>query len=207
MFSCYLASEPSKTRPHQPTQADREIWSSLRSLPAAKASAQGVQLSRWGNGFPVALLRLLQLGNSLADTAVMGEARLRELYYINLKGDAGLFARQAFAPGNGIARSIADVASHLDNGITIEEMAAYAGMSRAVFHRKFKQVTTMLLVRFVKIMILNNAAMKISGGMTVSKAAMDVGYVSASQFSRDFKRTYGRSPRQWGYRRQSAACA
>ncbi|WP_278246587.1 helix-turn-helix domain-containing protein [Cognatiyoonia koreensis] len=44
---------------------------------------------------------------------------------------------------------------------------------------------------------LNSAAMKIAGGMTVNEAAMGVGYVSPSQFSREFKRMYGQSPRQW----------
>lgn len=34
----------------------------------------------------------------------------------------------------------------------------------------------------------DTAAMKIAGGMTVNEAAMDVGYVSPSQFSRKFKR-------------------
>lgn len=77
-------------------------------------------------------------------------------------------------------------------------MATRAGMSRAVFHRKFKKVTTMAPIQFVKSMRLNNAAMKIASGMTVNEAALDVGYVSPSQFSREFKRMYGQSPRQWG---------
>ncbi|MEM6868812.1 MAG: AraC family transcriptional regulator, partial [Cyanobacteria bacterium P01_C01_bin.121] len=147
--------------------------------------------------FSDALLRLLQLGKSQTDIAVLGDARLRELYYTVLKGEASLFARQAFGTGNAIARSIAYLSSHLNQPITIDEMATRAGMSRAVFHRKFKQATTMSPIQFVKSMRLNNAAMKIAGGMTVNEAAMEVGYVSASQFSREFKRLYGQSPRQW----------
>lgn len=57
-----------------------------------------------------------------------------------------------------------------------------------------QKVTTMSPIQFVKSMRLNNAAMKIAGGSTVSEAAMGVGYVSASQFSREFKRMYGQSP-------------
>lgn len=67
-------------------------------------------------------------------------------------------------------------------------MANRAEMSRAVFHRKFKQATTMPPVQFVKSMRLNTAAMKIAAGMTVDAAATDAGYVSPSQFSREFKR-------------------
>ena len=174
------------------------------SLPALKGDlrAQGIRLAEWDEGFTDALQRLLQLGANPTDAAVLGDARLRELYYAILQGEAGLFARQAFGAGNAIARSIAHVSSHLDAPISIEEMAARAGMSRAVFHRKFKQVTTMAPIQFVKSMRLNNAAMKIAGGMTVNEAAIDVGYVSPSQFSREFKRMYGQSPRQWSEAQQ-----
>ncbi|MCH2077769.1 MAG: helix-turn-helix transcriptional regulator [Rhodobacteraceae bacterium] len=71
-------------------------------------------------------------------------------------------------------------------------------MSWAVFHLKFKEVTTISPIQFVKAMRLNSAAMMIAGGTVVSKAALKMGYASASQFSRAFKRMYGQSPRQWG---------
>ena len=38
--------------------------------------------------------------------------------------------------------------------------------------------------------------------MNVSKAAMDVEYVSSSQFSREFRRLCGQSPRQWSNNKQ-----
>ena len=163
---------------------------------------QGFGLACWDDAFAEALLRLLQLGDSLADTAVLGDGRLREVYYAILKGDAGDSARRAFGVGNEIARTIEYLSSHLDGVITIEDMAAQVGMSRAVFHRKFKQATTMSPIQFVKSMRLNKAAMKIAGGMNVNEAAMAVGYVSSSQFSREFKRMYGQSPRQWSHSKQ-----
>jgi len=160
---------------------------------------QGLALARWDEAFAEALLRLLQLGDSPADTAVLGEGRLRELYYAVLKGEAGDSARRAFGVGNEIARAIGSLSSRLDEAVTIDELAAKAGMSRAVFHRKFKQATTMSPIQFVKAMRLNHAAMKIAAGMTVNEAASQVGYVSSSQFSREFKRMYGESPRQWSH--------
>lgn len=165
---------------------------------------QGLALARWDDAFSNALLRLrlLALGDSAVDSAVLGDGRLRELYYAILQGDAGDSARRAFGVGNEIARSIAYLASHLDETVTIEELSAQVGMSRAVFHRKFKQATTMSPIQFVKAMRLNQAAMKIAGGMTVNEAALGVGYVSASQFSREFKRMYGQSPKQWRQSKQ-----
>lgn len=158
---------------------------------------QGIALARWDEVFTEALLRLIQLGDSPTDATVLGNGRLRELYYAVFNGDAGDSARRAFGVGNEIARAIDYLSSHLDKVVTIEDMATQVGMSRAVLHRKFKQATTMSPIQFMKSMRLNNAAMKIAGGKTVNEAAMEVGYVSSSQFSREFKRTYGQSPRQW----------
>ena len=86
------------------------------------------------------------------------------------------------------------LSSNLDKAVTIEDMAEQVGMSRAVFHRKFKQATTMSPIQFAKSMRLDSAAMKMATGMSVNEAAFEVGYVSSSQFSREFKRMYGQSP-------------
>lgn len=180
------------------TELTMEMQNAGVSIPMARGTspANGIKFAQWDEAASDALLRLLQLGNSLADTAVLGEMRLRELCYAILMGDAGAFMRQSFGVGNAIARSIAHMSSNLDAPISIDDMATRAGMSRAVFHRKFKQVTTIPPIQFVKSMRLNNATIKIAGGMTAKEAAMEVGYVSTSQFSREFKRIYGQSPRQ-----------
>ncbi|GAA0411175.1 AraC family transcriptional regulator [Cocleimonas flava] len=166
---------------------------------------QGFALAQWDDSFSEALLRLLQLTDTPEDTSVLGNGRLRELYYAVLKGDAGDSARRAFGVGNEIARSIEYLSTRLDEAVTIEEMASKAGMSRAVYHRKFKQATTLSPIQFVKSMKLNSAAMKIAGGMNVNVAAMEVGYTSSSQFSREFKRLYGESPKQWSHLKQLAS--
>ena len=165
--------------------------------PSRGSLPQGFALASWDDAFTDSLLRLLQLEDSSSDAAVLGKGRLREVYYAILMGEAGDSARRAFGVGNEIARAIEYVSSRLDEAVTIEDLATQVGMSRAVFHRKFKQATTMSPIQFVKSMRLNNAAMKIASGMTVNEAAMEVGYVSSSQFSREFKRMYGQSPKQW----------
>ncbi len=160
-------------------------------------SPSAIRLSPWDEEFSDALLRILQLGVDETDIAVLGAARLRELHYAVLKGEAGHFARRAFGVGNAIARAIAHISINLGVPISIEEMATRAGMSRAVFHRKFKRATTMSPIQFVKTMRLNTAGMLIADGMVVNQAALNVGYASPSQFSREFKRAFGRSPKEW----------
>ncbi len=194
LYGVYISLNPRMMR-----DLTLEMENAGRAVHASNGgpASQAIRLAHWDNAFSEAVLRLLQLGDDTTDTAILGEARLRELLYAILKGEAGVFARQAFGVGNAIARSITHVSSHLNDPISIDDLATRAGMSRAVFHRKFKRATTMSPIQFVKSMRLNNAAMRISEGMTVSEAAMDVGYVSPSQFSREFKRIYGQSPRQW----------
>ena len=165
--------------------------------PKGEPLPQGFALAGWDEAFTGALLRLLQLGGNTVDTAVLGKGRLREVYYAILNGDAGYSARRAFGVGNEIAKAIEFLSTRLHEPVTIEDMATQVGMSRAVFHRKFKQATTMSPIQFVKSLRLNNAAMMIAGGMNVNDAAFAVGYVSTSQFSREFKRLYGKSPKQW----------
>ncbi|MFT2091593.1 AraC family transcriptional regulator [Paraglaciecola sp. 2405UD69-4] len=159
---------------------------------------QGITTAKWDEAFTDALYRLISLIESPTDMAILGNTRLRELYYAILKGDSGDSVRKSFGIGNEIARSIEILSSNIHEPITIDKLANQIGMSRAVFHRKFKQATNMSPIQFVKSMRLNHAAMKIVEGTNVYVAATEVGYVSTSQFNREFKRMYGLTPKQWG---------
>ncbi|GAB1620847.1 AraC family transcriptional regulator [Agarivorans albus] len=179
------------------TELAIEMESSAAVIKHPKNNAQGLSLANWDDTFSDALLRLLQLGDNPRDSAILGASRLREFYYAVLKGEAGISARRAFGVGNEIARSIEYLSKRLSENVTIDQLASQVSMSRAVFHRKFKQATMMSPIQFMKSMRLNQAAMKIAAGKNVSEAAMAVGYVSSSQFSREFKKMYGQSPKQW----------
>ncbi|MEQ8655397.1 MAG: AraC family transcriptional regulator [Kiloniellales bacterium] len=180
----------------------RELTMEIETAAGGNRQSRGdassaLALASWDVGFTQALLRLFELLDNPVDLEVLGPGRMRELCYAVLMGEAGAAARRAFGVGNEIARTIDYLSNHLNEQVTIDDMADHVGMSRAVFHRRFKEATTMSPIQFVKTMRLNNAAMKIAEGKTVSEAAWDVGYQSSSQFSREFKRMYGQSPRQW----------
>ena len=186
------------------TELSFQMKSSIGAISKPKISniSQSLTLANWDINFTDALLRLLQLKGNSDDMEILGESRLRELYYAVLKGEAGTSVKKSYGIGNEIARAIEYFSIHLNEPVTIEDMASQVGMSRAVFHRKFKQATTFSPIQFIKSMKLNSAAMMIAGGKTVSEAAFGVGYVSSSQFSREFKRLYGKSPKQWSSSRQ-----
>ncbi|MGH4036431.1 MAG: AraC family transcriptional regulator [Sphaerochaeta sp.] len=165
--------------------------------PKNNSISESLTLSDWDKSFSEALLRLLQLTDNKLDAEILGEIRLKELYYSILKGDSGESILRAFGVENEIARSIEYISSNFDKSLTIDTMAAQVGMSRAVFHRKFKLATTMSPMQFIKSIRLNNGAMKLIAGMNVNEVAIQTGYVSYSQFSREFKRLYGKSPKKW----------
>lgn len=68
-------------------------------------------------------------------------------------------------------------------------------MSVSAFHHNFKAVTSTSPLQYLKNYRLHKARMyMLHDGMKASAAAMRVGYESASQFSREFKRYFGLTP-------------
>ena len=160
-------------------------------------NSSGLTLSIWDSLFTDALLRLVQIANKTEEASLLGMSRLREVYFAILKGEAGSAVRQVFGTDNGIHQAIRYLSAHYHEPISINDITSRIGMSRSVFHRKFKETTKMSPIQFVKAMRLNNAAMLIAKGQTVNEASASVGYTSSSQFSREFKRVFGKSPKQW----------
>ena len=158
----------------------------------------GLAVAPWDDRFTDAVFRLLDLVGDATALGVLGKGRLREVYYALLMGEAGPMVRHAFGAADEIARTLHFVRENIDRSITIEDLARHANMSRAVFHRRFKQVTTLSPIQFIKSLRLNEAAMHIAAGMTINEAASKVGYTSVSQFSREFRRAFGKAPREWG---------
>jgi AraC-like DNA-binding protein len=70
-------------------------------------------------------------------------------------------------------------------------------MSPATFHRQFKSVTGMTPLQYQKQLRLHEARrLMIFSDAMVESAALDVGYASVSQFSREYTRMFGTSPRR-----------
>ena len=74
-------------------------------------------------------------------------------------------------------------------------LAAEANMSVPAFHVHFKSVTHCSPIQYLKSARLHQARLlMIRNNMTAQAASAQVGYESPSQFSREFKRFFGRSP-------------
>ena len=129
--------------------------------------------------------------------AVLGEARLRELLFTMLRGPAGPTICGHHGPHRHIASVLQHIREHLAESLSINDLARQATMSKAVFHRRFKEATSLSPLQFVKALRLNEGARLIAQGANVSTTAYRVGYASPSQFSREFSRQFGQTPREW----------
>ena len=68
-------------------------------------------------------------------------------------------------------------------------------MSRSAFHQHFRAATSLTPLQFQKqLRLIEARRLMLSQGMTASNAAFAVGYQSASQFTNDYRRTFGLPP-------------
>jgi AraC-like DNA-binding protein/quercetin dioxygenase-like cupin family protein len=81
--------------------------------------------------------------------------------------------------------------------ISLDRVAAHAGMSRRSFARHFRSQTGLSFARWKRAVIAQHALELVAAGHKVSSVATDVGYESVSAFIAMFRRQYGDSPRQF----------
>lgn len=145
-----------------------------------------------------ATVRLLECLHSARDSRILGPQIVREITYRVLCGEQG-GALRALAIRHGAFGQIARVLKriHVDyaDALDVETLANEASMSVSSFHHNFKAVTATSPLQYLKSIRLHKARMlMVQDGLNASTAAEQVGYESASQFSREFKRLFGASP-------------
>lgn len=141
--------------------------------------------------------RLLQSAQDNTEWQILGESLKRECHYRLLQSSAGPTLRAFLTNTDAltvIAKSIHHINTHLHEPMTVEMLAKQAGLSVSGFHNKFKQITSHSPIQYIKQLRLTRARTLIQSGISVTQAALDVGYQSPSQFSREFRRQYGISP-------------
>lgn len=145
-------------------------------------------------------VRLLRALRSPLEARVLGPAIVRELCFRVLLGEQGGAIRATLASyGNfgRIARVLQRIHTDYAQPLDVAALAREAGLSVPAFHAHFKTVTATSPIQYIKSVRLHQARlMMIRDHVTAAGAAVRVGYESPSQFNREFKRLFGRSPRQ-----------
>lgn len=146
------------------------------------------------------LLRLLKALTNPVETAVLGTGILRELHYrvlVGPQGGAMISALQQRGTAGKIIQSLARLRETYRSDISVTALASEVGMSVPSYHAHFKALTGSSPMQYVKAMRLHEARLTIARQeMTIAEVALSVGYISAAQFSRDFKRHFRRTATQ-----------
>jgi len=175
-----------------------ELLSQVPPRKAPDTSARGLFVARMSEPMTDAALRLMRLFDSPADLAVLGPLALRELHYRALTGELGYRLQELCSSGGNvqrIARAIAMIKSRYMEPLRIEALAEAVHMSTSSLHHHFKAVTAMSPLQYQKHLRLHEARrLLLSDGLDASAVAHRVGYESASQFSREYRRLFGVPP-------------
>lgn len=147
-----------------------------------------------------AVIRLASLLDSPKHIPILAPLCKKEILYWVLQGPNGDALEQMALEGSNAVRIrnvIEYIISDFDKSFRIEDLAVIANMSISSLHRHFKEVTSMSPIQFQKQLRLQEARRLLLAELPdIAEAAFRVGYESQSQFTREYARMFGFSPRE-----------
>lgn len=145
-----------------------------------------------------AFRRLIDLLDSPCDIPFFEGMIKREIIYRILHGPIGARLRAIATLGDQshrTAKAIAWIRTNYAKPLRVDDLAATAGMGVSTFHRHFQALTAMSPLQYQKQLRLQAARGRmLLDGLDVASAAFEVGYESASQFTREYSRFFGQPP-------------
>jgi AraC-like DNA-binding protein len=179
----------------------REVMEQLDAPPKPSGSAGlGVFVSDFDGPLADCVLRLIRLLDTPNALAVLARSVLREICFWLLTGPHGGEVCKIARPDSHtqrVANAIYVLRDHFARAVRIEELAQAAQMSPSSFHQHFKTLTSMTPLQYQKqLRLLEARSLMTEHAAKVETAAYRVGYVSSSQFSREYSRMFGTPPKR-----------
>lgn len=170
----------------------------MQGANAVEAIPKGMFATAMDDKMSASVLRFLEAMDEPMEARILGRALMREIYLRVLTGEQGASMRAALANEGQfgkVAKAIRKIHQSYGEKLDVEQLAREAGMSAPSFHAHFKNVTATSPMQYLKSTRLHQARLLMArNGLTAASASAQVGYESASQFSREFKRLFGKSP-------------
>jgi AraC-like DNA-binding protein len=146
------------------------------------------------------ILRLVRMSDTPKAIPILYPSLMREICYWLLSGPHGSDLCSLALPETNterLAKAIRMLHVDFAGTLRVEHLADVAQMSSSSFHQHFKALTSMTPLQFQKqLRLLEARRLMVSEAANVADAAYQVGYESASQFSREYSRTFGIAPKQ-----------
>lgn len=166
----------------------------VRGEPSPPAIAVGTSSERLLD----ACVRMLRLLDHPRDIPVLAPMIEREILWLIMSGEQGATVRQlglADSNVNRVRQVVRWMRERYAEPMRVDDLAQLASMSPSTFHRAFHAVTAMSPIQYQKNIRLQEARMRLlANPADVASAAYAVGYESASQFSREYRRQFGAPP-------------
>ncbi len=175
-------------------------------------SSRGVIVGPASTAIVDAAARLVDSMAHAAEAEFLSPLVVDEILVRLLLSSVGPRVAQIGQQGSGVqrvAKAVSWVREHFAQPITLGELAGLVHMSVSSFHQHFKAVTTMTPLQYQKVLRLQEARrLMLSHMLDAGSAGRQVGYLSASQFSREYTRLFGCAPtRDVGKLRQNGPMA
>ncbi len=176
------------------------------------SGARGMAVGKTSVELLGACTRLMDLLDTPRDIPFLGSLMQREIVYRLLSGPLGKHLRAIATLGeqsNRTARAVAWLRANYAKPLRVEELASVAQMGVSTLHHHFRSLTAMSPLQYQKRQRLHVARERmLAEGMDAASAAFEVGYESASQFNREYRRLFGQPPmRDVKERRLTSAAA
>jgi AraC-like DNA-binding protein len=147
-----------------------------------------------------AVIRLTRLLKKPDRVAVLAPLVKREIFYKLLLSEQGGLLRRMVADSGKVQRVAAGLAwlrRNVARQVRMDELAREMRMSPSAMHSWFRAVTSMSPLQYQKQLRLQEARrMLLCESLDAATVSRRVGYESASQFSREYRRLFGAPPMQ-----------
>ena len=145
-----------------------------------------------------AAIRLMECLAHPGDAELLGPLVTEEILIRLLRSPIGIrVAQMGFAESSvqRIAKAISWLRENYSQPMKVEELAEMVHMSVSSFHEHFKAVASMSPLQYQKVLRLQEARrLMLSAMVDAGTASQRVGYLSPSQFSREYSRFFGSAP-------------
>jgi transcriptional regulator GlxA family with amidase domain len=145
-----------------------------------------------------AATRLMDSLGHPGDAELLAPLVMDEILIRLLRSPIGVrVAQMGFAESSvhRVAKAISWLRENFSQPMKVEDLAGLVHMSVSSFHEHFKSVTSMSPLHYQKVLRLQEARrLMLSTIVDAGTASQRVGYLSASQFSREYSRFFGSAP-------------
>lgn len=186
---------------HRPTLASILLECEADAIddePYQEQQMDGFRLSSATSEVLDAALRLLRLLDRPRDIPALAPLTERDLLYRLMTGPAGSALRQvarADSRMSQVTRAVSWLRQNYACEYNANRLAKIASMSVASLNRHFRTITAMSPLEYQKRVRLQEARRLLyASERDVAGVGYEVGYGSASQFSREYRRLFGDSP-------------